>query len=62
MSRILTALVAATVIGAAAPATAMSFQVNFPTLTYPTQPSPDVGQACTDLTTATGAACKLTDK
>ena len=57
MSRLFTALLAATVIGIAAPASALSFQVNFPTLTYPTQPSPDVGQACTDLTTQSGGTC-----
>jgi hypothetical protein len=62
MSRLFTALTAAALIGAAAPAAALSFQVNFPTLTYPTQTTPDVGQACTDLTTMTGDTCEATDK
>ncbi len=62
MSRVFLALVAAAIVGAAAPASAWSFQVNFPVLTYPTQPTPDVGQACTDLTTLTGETCTATSK
>lgn len=60
MTRLLTALIAATAIGAAAPASALSIQLDFPTLTYPTQPSPDVGQACSDLTLPMGDTCATT--
>ena len=59
MSRLLTILIAATAFGAA-PASAMSIQLGFPTLTYPTQPSPDVGQACNDLTLPMGDTCATT--
>ena len=55
MSRIFTALIAATVIGAAAPASAFSLQLGFPVLTYPTQTGPVATQACNDVTGATCA-------
>ena len=61
MPRLFTALFAAAVIGIAAPASAFSVQVNFPTLTYPTQPSPDAGQSCTDLTTLSGSTCTIAE-
>lgn len=62
MSRILTALTAAAFVGIAAPASALSLQVNFPTLTYPTQPSPEVSQGCADLTTLSGETCTIPGK
>ena len=57
MSRIFAALIAATVIGAAAPASAFSLQLNFPVLTYPTQTAPITTQACSDLTKPSGVTC-----
>jgi len=57
MSRLFAPLLAAAIISVAAPASALSVQVNFPTLTYPTQTSPDTGQSCTDLTTLSGDRC-----
>lgn len=62
MSRILTALIAVTVIGTAAPASAFSLQLGFPTLTFPTQTSPEATQACTDLTTLAAATCSSNTK
>ena len=62
MSRILTALTAAAFVAAAAPAFALSFQVDIPKLTYPPQPSPEVSQDCSDVTTLTGAACTTPSK
>ncbi|PJI86423.1 hypothetical protein BC777_2792 [Yoonia maricola] len=62
MSRIFFALTAAALIGLAAPATALSFQVTFPTLTYPPHPSPEVSQGCADLTTLSGDTCTKTAK
>lgn len=62
MPRIFLALTAAAIVTAAAPASALSFQVNFPTLTYPPQPSPEVSQGCTDLTTLPGDTCTVTTK
>ena len=57
-------LVLATVasIAVAGSASAMSFQVNFPTLTFPPQPTPETTQACTDLTTLNGDTCTATSK
>jgi hypothetical protein len=62
MSRLIIALTAAAIVGIAAPASAQSFQVDFPTLTYPTQPTPDVTQACSDVTTLSGDTCTTTSK
>ncbi len=62
MSRIFLALIAAAVVGTAAPASALSFQVDFPVLTYPPQPAPDVSQGCADLTTLNGAPCTTQSK
>ncbi len=57
MSRTLIALTAAGLVALAAPASALSFQVDFPTLSYPPVATPDVTQGCTDLTTVSGATC-----
>ncbi|MDP5084465.1 MAG: hypothetical protein NWQ23_03520 [Yoonia sp.] len=62
MPRIFLALVAAAIVSAAAPASALSFQVDFPTLTYPPRPAPEVSQGCTDMTTLNGAPCKTSSK
>lgn len=62
MKRTLLALTAAAVVGFAAPASAMSFQVSFPTLTYPPQPAPDATQGCSDLTTIKGDTCSAPAK
>lgn len=62
MSRLFTGLITAAAISIAVPASAFSLQLNFPTLTYPTPPSPEVGQACTDLTSVTGGTCDTTAK
>ena len=62
MSRIFFALTAAAFVAAAAPASALSFQVDFPTLTYPPQPSPEVSQGCADLTTLSGETCTSPSK
>lgn len=62
MSRTFLALIAATVIGAAAPASALSISVDFPVLTYPPVQTPDVSQGCSDLTTLNGAACTTLSK
>ena len=62
MSRIFLALTAAVFVAAAAPVSALSFSVNFPTLTYPPQPSPEVSQGCADLTTLSGDTCSVTTK
>lgn len=56
MSRSFLALTAAIFVLAAAPASAISLQMGFPTLTYPPQPSPDVSQGC-----AQPATLKLDD-
>ncbi len=60
MTRIFIALIAVTFIGVAAPASAFSLQLGFPTLTYPTQPTVDVDQACTNLVTLSGDTCATT--
>lgn len=57
MNRILLALTIAAGFGLAAPAAALSFQVDLPTLTYPPQPEPDTTQGCADLTTLSGDTC-----
>jgi len=62
MSRIFFALTAAAFVATAAPASALSLQVNFPTLTYPPQPSPEVSQGCADLTTLSGETCAAPSK
>ena len=62
MSRSVFALAAIAFVSVAAPASAMSFQVNFPTLTYPPVSSPDVSQGCADLTTLSGATCTTPSK
>ncbi|MCK0095991.1 hypothetical protein MWU60_10465 [Yoonia sp. F2084L] len=62
MSRIFFALTAAAFVGIAAPASALSISVNFPTLTFPPQPSPEVSQGCADLTTLSGDTCTVTTK
>lgn len=62
MSRIFLAFSAAVLIAAAAPASAFSFQVSFPTLTFPEQPAPEVGQGCADLTKLSGDTCTTTSK
>lgn len=62
MSRLFTAFIAAAIMSAAAPAAAFNVDINFPTLTYPTQPSPEVGQGCTDFTSVNGVSCPATDK
>lgn len=61
MNRILV-LATTACIAIAGSASAMSFQVNFPTLTYPPQPMPETSQACTDLTTMNGDTCTATSK
>jgi hypothetical protein len=62
MNRMLLALVAATSVGLTAPASALSFQVDLPNLTYPTQPAPDTSQGCASLTTPSGTTCTTTTK
>ena len=62
MSRSLFALAAVAFVSVAAPASALSFQVNFPTLTYPPVSSPDASQGCADLTTLSGDTCTTTSK
>ncbi|EBA12045.1 hypothetical protein [Roseobacter sp. CCS2] len=62
MSRIFFALTAAAFVGIAAPASALSLQVNFPTLTYPPQPTPDVSQGCSEVTKLSGYTCTPTTK
>ena len=57
MSRLFFALTAAALVAAAAPASALSLQVDLPTLTYPPQPTPEVSQGCADLTTLSSATC-----
>ena len=62
MPRIFFALTAAAFVMAAAPAAALSLQVSFPTLTYPPQPSPEVSQGCSDVTTLSGETCTAPSK
>jgi hypothetical protein len=57
MNRIILAFIAATGMSLAAPASALSFQVDFPTLTYPTPPTPDTSQGCANLNTLSGETC-----
>ena len=57
MSRILFAVTAAAFVGFAGSASALSLQVNFPTLTYPPLPAPEVSQGCADLTTLSSETC-----
>ncbi|MEO1638041.1 MAG: hypothetical protein AAFU41_02180 [Pseudomonadota bacterium] len=57
MSRFVFALTAAAFVGIAAPASAGSFGVNLPHLTFPPQPTPDVSQGCSDVTSVSGSAC-----
>jgi hypothetical protein len=46
MSHSFIALTTAIFVVAAAPSSAFSLQLSFHTLTYPTQPSPDLSQGC----------------
>lgn len=62
MSRSLLAIAAVAFVSLAAPASALSLQVSFPTLTYPPVSSPDVSQGCADLTTLSGDTCTTTSK
>lgn len=62
MSRVFFALTAAAFVAASAPASALSLQVTFPTLTYPPQPSPEVSQGCSNLTTISGETCSKPSK
>lgn len=55
MARILIALTFA--LGFAAPASALSFQVQLPTLTYPPKPAPEVSQGCADHATLGRETC-----
>lgn len=58
MTRTVTALMTAALIALAAPVSALSFQVDFPTLTYPPHPNvPTTEQSCVELTTLTGLTC-----
>jgi len=62
MPRIFLALVAAAIVSAAAPASALSFQFDLPMLTYPPRPAPAVTQGCADLMTLNGAPCTTSSK
>lgn len=55
MTRLLIALTFA--LGFAAPASALSFQVQLPTLTFPPKPAPQVSQGCVDHATLGREAC-----
>lgn len=57
MNRILLAFIAAAGVSFTAPASALSFQVDFPILTYPPKPTPDTSKDRTDLTTLSGDTC-----
>ena len=57
MKRLVLALSAAAIVGAAAPASAMTLQFDLPRLAFPTQPAPDAAQGCADLTTLKGDIC-----
>ena len=59
MTRIFFALTTAALLGLAAPASALSLQVQFPTLTYPPVATPDATRDCTDLTTVSGVTCPV---
>ena len=58
MRRALLVIITVAATAAALPAMAQSYQVTFPILTYPDQPtSPDTDQSCVDMTTLDGATC-----
>jgi hypothetical protein len=62
MSRTLIALTAIIFVAAAAPASAFSLQLVFPTLTYPTETDPVVSQGCAQPATLTHETCDTTTK
>ncbi|MEL6838130.1 MAG: hypothetical protein AAFP85_02490 [Pseudomonadota bacterium] len=62
MKRTFFALCAAAIVGAAAPASALSLQFDLPRLSFPTQPAPDATQGCADLTTIKGDVCVATSE
>ena len=62
MNRFLSILVTVTTVAVAGTASALPMLVDFPTLTYPPQPTPETSQACTDLTTLNDDFCTATSK
>jgi len=62
MSRSLLAIAAVAIVGATAPAAAMSFQVNLPNLTYPPVAAPETTQGCADMTTLSDVTCTAPSK
>ncbi len=59
MNRIVLAALTSLIVAAAAPATASTSIVDFPTLTFPPKPAPETTQGCSDLTTLNGETCTL---
>ena len=62
MSRIFFAASAAALIAFSSPASAFSYSVNLPNLTYPPVATPDVTQGCSDVTNLSGEACATVAK
>ena len=62
MSRTLIALSAFLFVAAAAPASAFSLQLGFPTLTYPTETGPVVSQGCAQPAALSLETCDTTTK